>query len=88
MSETADALVIFGITGDLARRMTLPALYRLTEDEHLTCTVITVGRRTLGEQEFTTLIHDAVREGVEDVDDKVLSRTSTAMSRTRLSTSG
>jgi glucose-6-phosphate 1-dehydrogenase len=25
----ADALVIFGITGDLARKMTFPALYRL-----------------------------------------------------------
>jgi glucose-6-phosphate 1-dehydrogenase len=33
MSETttqaADALVIFGITGDLARKMTFPSLYRL-----------------------------------------------------------
>ena len=31
VSEPADALVVFGITGDLARKMTLPALYRLTE---------------------------------------------------------
>ena len=30
-TRPADALVVFGITGDLARRMTLPALYRLTE---------------------------------------------------------
>ena len=29
MDTTADALVCFGITGDLGRRMTLPALYRL-----------------------------------------------------------
>ena len=36
MSGTADALVVFGITGDLARRMTLPALYRLTEQGHIT----------------------------------------------------
>ena len=27
MSATADALVVFGITGDLARTKTLPALY-------------------------------------------------------------
>jgi hypothetical protein len=31
VSRPADALVVFGITGDLARRMTLPALYRLSE---------------------------------------------------------
>ena len=31
MSEVADALVVFGITGDLARRSTLPALYDLTQ---------------------------------------------------------
>jgi glucose-6-phosphate 1-dehydrogenase len=30
-SELADALVVFGITGDLARTKTLPALYDLTE---------------------------------------------------------
>ena len=37
MSETADALVVFGITGDLARTKTLPALYDLTQagDPHL-----------------------------------------------------
>ena len=29
MENHADLLVIFGITGDLARRMTFPALYRL-----------------------------------------------------------
>ena len=28
-SRKADALVVFGITGDLARKMTLRALYRL-----------------------------------------------------------
>jgi hypothetical protein len=35
VSDTADALVVFGITGDLARRSTLPALYDLTEREIL-----------------------------------------------------
>ena len=29
--DAADVLVIFGITGDLARRMTFRALYRLLE---------------------------------------------------------
>ena len=39
MSDHADALVVFGLTGDLARKMTLPALYRLTEQGHLGCAV-------------------------------------------------
>src|ERR687895_1447875 len=55
----ADALVIFGITGDLARRMTLPALYRLTEEGHLSCTVLTVGRRPLSEDELRDLARKA-----------------------------
>ena len=72
MSRMADALVVFGITGDLARRMTLPALYRLTEDGHLTCTVLTVGRRELGDEEFERLVRDAVTAAVEDVSEGVL----------------
>ncbi len=43
VSVTADALVVFGITGDLARRMTLPALYRLTAQGFLPCPVVGVG---------------------------------------------
>ncbi|MEX2612422.1 MAG: glucose-6-phosphate dehydrogenase [Gaiellaceae bacterium] len=72
MSETADALVVFGITGDLAHRMTLPALYRLTEQGLLTCSVITVGRRPLSADDLAELATDAVRAGVDDVDERVL----------------
>jgi glucose-6-phosphate 1-dehydrogenase len=72
VSESADALVVFGITGDLARRMTLPALYRLTEQELLTCSVLAVGRRTLGDDELTTLARDAVQAAVRSVDEKAL----------------
>jgi glucose-6-phosphate 1-dehydrogenase len=38
----ADALVVFGITGDLAKKMTLRALYRLEQRELLPCPVIGV----------------------------------------------
>jgi glucose-6-phosphate 1-dehydrogenase len=73
VSQTADALAIFGITGDLARRMTIPALYRLTEDGHLTCIVIANGRRPIARDEFENLVRKAVVDGVEDVDERVLS---------------
>jgi glucose-6-phosphate 1-dehydrogenase len=73
VSDAADALVVFGITGDLARRMTFPALYRLTEQGLLTCTVIGVGRRPLREDEFAEHARDAVKAAENDVDEKVLS---------------
>src|SRR5450759_2656220 len=48
MSETttqaADALVIFGITGDLARKMTFPSLYRLEVAGRLACQIIGVAK--------------------------------------------
>src|SRR5258708_33080689 len=40
--DAADLLVIFGITGDLARRMTFRSLYRLERRELLDCPVIGV----------------------------------------------
>ena len=41
-AATADVLVIFGITGDLARVMTFQALYRLEERGLLTCRIVGV----------------------------------------------
>ncbi len=72
MTEPADALVVFGITGDLARRMTLPALYRLTEQEILTCSVLAVGRRPLRDDELGELARKAVEDAVDDADEGVL----------------
>jgi glucose-6-phosphate 1-dehydrogenase len=52
VTDVADALVVFGITGDLARTKTLPALYDLTEQGVLECPVIGVGRRPLRNDEM------------------------------------
>jgi glucose-6-phosphate 1-dehydrogenase len=72
MSDTADALVVFGITGDLARRSTLPALYRLAERGLLTCPVIGVGRRPVEPDELARHVTEAVEAADDDVDEKVL----------------
>ena len=40
----ADALILFGITGDLARRRLFPALYALAEQNRLSIPVIGVSR--------------------------------------------
>ena len=41
-AKPGDALVVFGITGDLARKMTLRSLYRLAAQGRLGCPVIGV----------------------------------------------
>ena len=43
-SNVADALVIFGITGDLARKMTFQALYQLELAGQLNCPIIGVAK--------------------------------------------
>lgn len=43
-TQAADALVIFGITGDLARKMTFRSLYRLEAAGRLDCPIIGVAR--------------------------------------------
>jgi glucose-6-phosphate 1-dehydrogenase len=68
----ADALVVFGITGDLARRSTLPALYDLTQQGLLVCPVIGVGRRALSEDEFLAHVSDAISAKKKNLDKNVL----------------
>ena len=41
----ADVLVIFGITGDMAKKMTLRSLYRLERRGLLDCPIVGVARR-------------------------------------------
>jgi glucose-6-phosphate 1-dehydrogenase len=41
-TEPADVLVIFGITGDLAKKMTFRALYRLERRGDLACPIVGV----------------------------------------------
>ena len=72
MSGDADALVIFGITGDLARRSTLPALYDLTQQGLLTCPVVGVGRRELSKEELDRHATEAIGARKKNLDKKVL----------------
>jgi glucose-6-phosphate 1-dehydrogenase len=74
VSDTADALVVFGSTGDLARRSTLPALYSLVEQGLLSCPVIGVGRRPVPHDEFVQHAKEAVESAEGDVDPNALER--------------
>jgi glucose-6-phosphate 1-dehydrogenase len=64
---TADALVIFGITGDLARRMTFPALYRLERRGLLDCPVVGVAGTELTLAQLADRGRKAVEESGEPV---------------------
>ncbi|MGH2914514.1 MAG: glucose-6-phosphate dehydrogenase [Solirubrobacteraceae bacterium] len=67
-----DALVIFGITGDLARQMTFRALYRLERRGLLECPIVGVARAEMDDDGLRARAHEALREGDEQLDEKVL----------------
>jgi glucose-6-phosphate 1-dehydrogenase len=50
--SASDLLVIFGITGDLARKMTFQALYRLERRELLQCPVLGVASDDIAKEEL------------------------------------
>jgi glucose-6-phosphate 1-dehydrogenase len=57
--NAADLLVIFGITGDLARKMTLRALYRLDRRELLDCPVIGVASDEITAEQLVKYAREA-----------------------------
>lgn len=70
----ADALVIFGITGDLARKMTFPALYGLERRGALRCPVVGVASTPMSTQELVQRARQAIEKSGEPVDDAVFGR--------------
>jgi glucose-6-phosphate 1-dehydrogenase len=58
------SLVIFGVTGDLARKKLMPAVYDLANRGLLPPGFSLVGfaRRDWADQDFSEIVHDAVRE--------------------------
>lgn len=60
LHNAADLMVIFGITGDLARKMTFRALYRLERRELLGCPIIGVARDELSTDE----VHERARQAI------------------------
>ena len=72
----ADALVIFGITGDLAKKMTFDALYDLEARGILDVPVIGVAIDQLSEGELHKRAHEAIETAEHDhgVDEEVFRR--------------
>src|SRR5260221_12446904 len=68
-APAVDALVAFGITGDLARKQTLRALYRLEANHHLTCRVIGVARQDWSTEHLIANARKAIEGSGERLDE-------------------
>ncbi len=73
-SRDADALVVFGITGDLARKMTLRSLYRLERRDLLRCPVIGVAVEDWSVEQLRDHARQAIVDTGEPLDEKVFER--------------
>ena len=78
--DAADVLVIFGITGDLARRMTFRALYRLERRGLLDCPIIGVASDDITTEQLVKHAREAIVDSGQDVDNAVFDRLARRMS--------
>jgi glucose-6-phosphate 1-dehydrogenase len=78
--DRADLLVIFGATGDLARRMTFRALYRLERRRRLDCPIIGVASDDIPAEQLVLRTREAIAASGEEPDDAVLARLAGRMS--------
>jgi glucose-6-phosphate 1-dehydrogenase len=72
--SSSDLLVIFGITGDLARKMTFRALYRLESRDLLDCPILGVASDDMPVEELVEGARKAISECGEKMDDAVFDR--------------
>jgi glucose-6-phosphate 1-dehydrogenase len=72
--QTADALVVFGITGDLARKMTFRSLYRLELRGLLEVPVIGVAVDDWQVEQLIQRARESIQESGEQLDESVFKR--------------
>jgi len=70
----ADVLVIFGITGDLARVMTFRSLYRLESRGLFDCPIVGVAFDNWTKEHLVQRAHDAIAATGEEIDHEVFER--------------
>jgi glucose-6-phosphate 1-dehydrogenase len=76
----ADVLVVFGISGDLARKMTFRALYRLEKRGKLDCPIVGVAIDEWGDEQLREHARDAIAATIEDPDEDVFGRLAARLS--------
>src|SRR6185436_1280055 len=70
----ADVLVIFGITGDLARVMTFRSLYRLELRGLLDCPIVGVAVEDWTKDQLVERARESIQGTGEDLDESVFER--------------
>jgi glucose-6-phosphate 1-dehydrogenase len=80
VDAAADVLVIFGITGDLAKKMTFRALYRLELRRMLNCPIVGVARDEWSAATLRDHARRAIEDGGEMVDEEVFQHLAERMS--------
>jgi glucose-6-phosphate 1-dehydrogenase len=71
---SADVLAIFGISGDLAKKMTFRALYRLEARGKLSCPIVGVAIDEWDDEKLRAHAREAIAATVADPDEDVFSR--------------
>jgi glucose-6-phosphate 1-dehydrogenase len=79
-NQTADVLTIFGITGDLAKKMTFRALYRLEARGKLNCPIVGVAIDEWDIEQLRRHAHDAIAATVKNPDGDVFDRLAARLS--------
>ncbi|MEU4335068.1 glucose-6-phosphate dehydrogenase [Micromonospora lupini] len=70
MHVRSDAVVLFGVTGDLVSKKLFPALYELTRRGRLDVPVIGVARSPWDDQQLVATARKSVAEASDEVDDE------------------
>jgi glucose-6-phosphate 1-dehydrogenase len=79
-NNVADLMVIFGITGDLAQKMTFRALYRLERRKILECPILGVAGRKLSNDQLVARAREAISSSGEKIDEDVFNRFASRLS--------
>jgi glucose-6-phosphate 1-dehydrogenase len=72
--QPADVLVVFGITGDLAKVMTFHSLYRLEARGLLSCPIVGVAVDDWSDEDLRKRARDSIAACGESIDDAVFER--------------
>jgi glucose-6-phosphate 1-dehydrogenase len=78
--DAADVLAIFGISGDLAKKMTFRALYRLEARGKLECPIVGVAIDRWDDEKLRRHAHESIRATVSDPDEEVFARLAARLS--------
>ena len=70
--EQADVLVLFGATGDLAKKKLFPALYSMAVNDSLKCPVVGVASTKWNHEQFTAKALEGINDAFPDADPKII----------------